>query len=133
MRKTAAILVLALPAILTAGINRLNPSPDLVADDSRTWSLPRAERLQLAAFFGPPQSAVSFPSSSPQPGLAATPCQATCPIRAEVRHSQPDVRSTCGVASGWLFALTVAEEKMATAKTEPTPARTAARKNPPAK
>jgi hypothetical protein len=133
MTKTAAILVLALPALMMAGVNRLNPNPDLVADDTRTWCLRRAERPQLATSFGPPQGAVAFAFSSPQLGLTSTPCQASCPTRAEVCHSQPDLRSACSGSSGWLFALTVAEENTATAKTEPNPAPTAARKNLPAK
>jgi hypothetical protein len=122
MTKTAAILVLALPALMMAGVNRLNPNPDLVADDTRTWCLQRAERPQLATSFGPPQGAVAFAFSSPQLGLTSTPCQASCPTR-----------SACSGSSGWLFALTVAEENTATAKTEPNPAPTAARKNLPAK
>lgn len=121
MRKLAAVaLILALPALVAADINRLKPSPDLDRPDALPWNM-RTRRPELRVAYPAQPSWASISRPNPVRSKSVGPCHATAPQHVTRCLPQPDCRNDGNIPVLWPHAPRVDEQK--TVAMEPRPDR----------
>jgi len=120
MTKLAAIvLILALPALVLADINRLRPSPDLERPDALPWNM-RMQRPELAVVPSAlPAWASTYMSSPAERSSNRVPCPCPASQHLSLCLSQPDCLNHANAPILWPHAPRADEQK--TAAKEPRP------------
>ena len=122
IRNMTVVLIMALPVLVTADINRLDANLDLERPDTRTWCLrtQQPEFVPMSATL-PVWEGVFIPGAAGR-SQGRTPCPSAAPEHVTRRLAQPDCRNTTIRPALWPFAPRADEKK--TAAREPRPERT---------
>ena len=114
----AVVLILALPDLVTADINRLKLNPDLEKPDALAWIVRRPEpRLTTMHAPLPVWESAGVPVTADRESPIA--CPSTAPEHVARCLSQPDCRNHVNAPALWLHAPRTDEQK--TVAKEPAP------------
>ncbi len=131
MKLTAVLLILSLPALVTADVNRLRPSRGLEEPDALCWNMQTHRPEPTAVPLVMPSWASIRMSNPTVTSRSSIQCPTSAPQHVTRRLSQPECASYVKAPVLWPHAPRADEQK--TADREPRPKQTQAQDRQPAR